>query len=75
MLIVLVGNKTYTAAGVVTEIQFAKSQSVPVFGVYVDGAGALTNIPNGLQRNRTIQWTWEGVASIVDQAMTEGKNK
>ena len=53
----------------------AKSQNVPVFGVYVDGAGALNTLPDGLQRNRTLSWEWKGIANMVDQVMKEGKNK
>ena len=75
MLIVLVGKKTSSATGVVKEISFAKSQNVPVFGVYVGGATTSTDLPTGLQRNRTIDWDWKNIASAVDQMMTEGKNK
>ncbi|MFT6443549.1 MAG: hypothetical protein ACJASM_003110 [Salibacteraceae bacterium] len=75
MLIVLVGKKTSTATGVVKEIAFAKSQDVPVFGVYVDGATTTTSLPTGLQRNRTISWDWAEIASAIDQVMKEGKNK
>lgn len=53
----------------------AKDQNVPVFGVYVDGANSSSNLPDGLQRNRTISWNWENIASAVDQMMGEGKNK
>ncbi|QNE43958.1 hypothetical protein F1C15_09220 [Frigoribacterium sp. NBH87] len=74
VLIVLVGPTTYTATGVVKEIAFAKAANVPIFGVYVNGAGALTPLPTGLQRNRTIGWTWKAVAAVVDQALGEGKN-
>lgn len=75
LLIVLVGLKTYTATGVVKEIEFAKSQNVPVFGVYVGGANSTTILPTGLQRNRTIGWGWAEIANAIDQCMTEGKNK
>jgi hypothetical protein len=74
MLIVLVGHSTSTATGVVKEIGFAKAADVPVFGVYVDGADKLTPLPSGLQRNRTVAWTWPTVAAVVDQMMGEGKN-
>jgi len=75
MLIVLVGKSMSTATGVAKEIAMAKSQNVPVFGVYVDGAGALNTLPDGLQRNRTLSWEWKGIANMVDQVMKEGKNK
>lgn len=74
-LIVLVGKKTHSATGVVKEIEFAKSQNVPIFGVYVGGANSSTELPAGLQRNRTIDWDWEKIASAIDQVMKEGKNK
>jgi hypothetical protein len=74
ILIVLAGTNTATATGVAREIQFAKDQNVPVFGVYVAGAGTASNLPVGLQRNRTVSWTWPSVGAIMKQAMGEGKN-
>lgn len=75
MLIVLVGQSTYYATGVLKEIKFAHAQNVPVFGVYVAGANSTTSLPDGLQRNRVINWDWEHIDSAVNQCMTEGKNK
>lgn len=75
MLIVLVGKTMASATGVAKEIKMAKDQDVPVFGIYVDGANSSNNLPDGLQRNRTISWDWEKIASAVDQMMKEGKNK
>ena len=57
------------------EITFAKDCNVPVFGVYVGGAGTSSNLPDGLQRNRTSGWDWDKIASTIDQMMKEGKNK
>ncbi|MFC4349550.1 TIR domain-containing protein [Kordiimonas lipolytica] len=75
MVIVLVGKTMASATGVAKEISMAIDQDVPVFGVYVDGANSNSNLPKGLQRNRTIVWTWDNVASAIDQMMTEGKNR
>jgi hypothetical protein len=75
MVIVLVGKFMASATGVAKEIQMGKDQDVPVFGVYVDGADSNSNLPSGLQRNRTIKWDWDAIANAVDQMMTEGKNK
>jgi CHASE2 domain-containing sensor protein len=74
MLIVLVGKTMANATGVAKEIAMAKEQDVPVFGVYVDGANSSSNLPDGLQRNRTIAWDWEKIAVAIDQMMGEGKN-
>lgn len=75
LLIVLVGRHMATATGVVKEIEMARVQNVPFFGVYVDGANASSVLPTGLARNRVIDWSWVGIASAVNQMMTEGKNK
>jgi len=74
MLIVLVGKTMASATGVAKEIAFAKEKDVPVFGVYVGGAGKSSNLPTGLQRNRTIGWDWDDIAAAVTQMMGEGKN-
>jgi hypothetical protein len=75
MLIVLSGKTMASATGVAKEIQMAKDQDVPVFGIYIDGADTSSNLPSGLQRNRTITWKWDKIESEIDQMMREGKNK
>ena len=74
ILIVLVGKAMTTATGVAKEIAFAKEADVPIFGVYVGGADSTSNLPIGLQRNRTISWEWDKIADAIDITMTEGKN-
>ncbi|HKB45389.1 MAG TPA: TIR domain-containing protein [Chitinophagaceae bacterium] len=75
ILIVLVGNDTCIATGVEKEIAFAKRNSIPIFGVYVDGADSSTILPDGLSRTRIVAWSWEKIAAYIDQCMKEGKNK
>jgi hypothetical protein len=75
MLIVLVGKSMGTATGVVKEITFAKELDVPIFGIYVDGAGSTSTLPAGLARNRVISWTWPDIGAAITQMMGEGKNK
>ncbi|WP_097968623.1 TIR domain-containing protein [Streptomyces sp. or20] len=74
MCIVLVGRSMASATGVAKEIAMAKELNVPVFGVYVDGAGTASTLPTGLLRNRTIGWKWGHIAAAVEQMMGEGKN-
>ncbi len=74
MCIVLVGRHMASATGVAKEIAMAKELRVPVFGVYVDGAGLASTLPVGLQRNRTMAWKWSYIAAAVQQMMGEGKN-
>jgi len=73
-VVVLVSPTSHKAAGVVKEIAMAKRKDTPVFGVYVAGAGVRTRLPLGLARNRTITWTWKGIAQAIKQMMGEGKN-
>lgn len=75
LMIVLVGNNTYKAIGVIKEIQFAIANNIPFFGVYVDEANIYTPLPTGLSRNRTIKWGWDIIANHVLLCMSEGKNK
>ena len=75
MAIVLVGKTMASATGVTKEVAMAKLKDVPVFGVYVDGANTLSTLPVGLSRSRVVAWEWAKVASMIDQMMTEGKNK
>ena len=74
-MIVLIGKHMASATGVVKEIELARSQNVPIFGVYVAGADTTSTLPTGLARNRVISWTWDGVANAATQMMGEGKNK
>lgn len=75
MVIVLVGRYMASAGGVAKEIAMAVRKGVPVFGVYVDGAGTSSNLPAGLSRSRVIAWSWPSIATSIDQALREGKNR
>lgn len=74
LMVVLVGLHTGTARGVAMEIDVARANGVPYFGVYVDGADTSTKLPPGLPRNRTIVWNWNAIGTAIDRMMTEGKN-
>jgi hypothetical protein len=74
LIIVLCGKTMASANGVVKEIKMAKEQNIPYFGVYVDGSNSKSNLPKGLERNRTIQWNWDNISNAIDQLMKEGKN-
>lgn len=75
MVIVLCGKTMFSASGVAKEIAMAKMKNVPVFGVYVDGANTLSNLPTGLLRGRVVPWEWARIAGMIDLMMTEGKNR
>lgn len=75
MVIVLVGKYMASAKGVAKEVKMAKSNDVPVFGVYVGGADSSSNLPDGLTRSRVIAWDWDKIAQKIDEMMEQGKNK
>lgn len=75
LMIVLVGKNMGSANGVKKEIKMATEQNVPFFGVYVNGADSSSTLPDGLARNRTIAWSWDNIASAIEQMKKEGKNK
>lgn len=75
LMIVLVGKSMSSATGVHREIEMAQRNNVPFFGVYVDGANMFSTLPSGLPRSRTIDWTWQGIANMIDLCMREGKNR
>lgn len=70
LLIVLVGTQTHKATGVVKEIAFAKSNKIPLFGVYVDGADSSTSLPEGIAKNNVVAWDWEKIADAIDEAVS-----
>lgn len=74
MLVVLVGKYMASANGTAKEIEMAKDNDVPIFGVYVSGANSLSNLPEGLPRSRTVDWDWDKIAAQVSKMMKEGKN-
>ncbi len=74
MVIVLVGRYMPSSIGVRKEIEMANRNNVPVFGVYVDKANYLSNIPINLPRSRVVNWEWSKIAEKIDEMMKQGKN-
>jgi hypothetical protein len=75
LMIVIVGDASAGSDGVRREIGFAKRGNVPYFGVYADGAGSGTKLPEGLAANRMAKWDWQTIGAGVKQLMREGKNQ
>ena len=71
MVIVLVGRNMSSAIGVRKEVEMAARNNVPVFGVYVDDANYLSNLPIGLARSRVVNWQWDKIAEKIDQMMEQ----
>lgn len=72
-MIVLVSEGMDRAA-VAAEISEAKRCNVPFFGVYIGGAQAGSELPEGLGANRTIPLDWNRIADAIAQVSGEGKH-
>ncbi|SEO20263.1 TIR domain-containing protein [Mucilaginibacter sp. OK283] len=75
LVIVLIGRFMSSARGVQKEIRMAERNNIPIFGIYVDGAGLNSNLPLGLSRTRVTPWSWIPIANQIEKCMTEGKNR
>ncbi len=66
IVIQLVGQNTYRAEGAVWEVRCAIEEGVPVFGIYIDKNNK-GFIPSSLKGSTVIEWTWDGIASMVNK--------
>ncbi len=66
VVIQLVGRNTYKAEGAMWEVQCAINEGIPVFGVYIDKNNKGT-IPPPLKGFPVIEWTWSGIAQMVNK--------
>ena len=73
--VVLVERYTATATGAAKEILAGSNLDVPVFGVYVDGAGVSSPPHAGLNRERALAWIGAlAAAEAIQRMMPAGKN-
>lgn len=69
-MMVIIGTRTYTCEGVVTEIQIANEENIPCFGVYPDSSvfyqngQGYVNVPQGLGK-RYLNWTWPNLKNAI----------
>ena len=64
----LIGSETHLADGAIWEVECAKQEGVPAFGVWIDKSNK-GRIPSCFATNDVIEWTWNGVARLVNQAL------
>jgi len=64
IMIMLIGKNTHKAKGAIWEVNCAKQEGIPVFGIYInkDDKGI---IPSSLKGSPVIEWTWDGIAKKV----------
>jgi hypothetical protein len=68
VLIQLIGLTTYQADGAIWEVECAKQEGVPSFGVWIskDRHGP---IPSCFNANNIIDWTWPSVNDMIRRAV------
>lgn len=69
VVIQLVGVNTYTADGAIWEVECGKQEGVPCFGVWISKTER-GPVPSCFASNNIIDWTWDGVDSMIIQATT-----
>jgi hypothetical protein len=72
VVIVLIGEGTHAAEGVLWEIKAAKEEGVPLFGVYID-KGDKGRMPGSLFGIPVINWTWNGIAKQIRKAVRRSR--
>jgi hypothetical protein len=68
----LVGMNTYRADGAIWEVECAKQEGVASFGVWISKTER-GPIPSCFASNNVIDWTWEGVDNMIQQALATGR--
>ena len=66
-VIQLVGATTYLADGAIWEVECAKQEGIPAFGVWISSPPR-PPIPSCFKRSNMIAWTWDGIAEMIEQA-------
>ena len=67
VVIQLVGKGTYRADGAIWEVNCATDEGVPAFGIWISATDR-GPIPSCFNANNIINWTWEGVATMIKRA-------
>ena len=67
VVIQLVGAKTYQADGAIWEVECAKQEGIPAFGVWTSKTNR-GSVPSCFKPNNIIDWTWDGVGQMIKKA-------
>lgn len=66
VVIQLIGATTFLAEGAIWEVECAKQEGIPAFGVWISRPPR-PPIPSCFKRNNIIPWTWDGIADMIDK--------
>ena len=66
VVIQLVGQFTSMSEGAIWEVECAKQEEIPAFGVWVS-RNSRGRIPSCFGRNNIIDWTWDGIGEMIQE--------
>jgi len=62
IVIVMVGQQTHKAQGVLKEVQFAREAGIPIVQIIAYKEGNYTAVPNA---GRLYRWNWENLKKLI----------
>jgi len=73
VVILLVGQTTFQAEGAIWEVRCGFEEGVPAFGVWISKTDR-GPIPSCLGPNNIIDWSWDGISEMINNAAKMNKN-
>lgn len=64
-VIALISHNTMNAEGAKWEMKCANDEGIPLIGLHIHARGK-GRIPNELDENEVIEWTWDGIKQFLD---------
>lgn len=68
VVIQLISTTTYKADGAIWEVECAKQEGVPAFGIWID-KNRRGSTPSCFTSSDIIEWTWDGVGRRIARAL------
>lgn len=72
VVIQLIGEGTHRAEGAIWEVNCARAENIPVFGVWISKGGPHRR-PSCFERDDVIPWTWDGVQARLERALQDSR--
>jgi hypothetical protein len=66
VIIQLIGQYTFKAEGAIWEVECGKQEGIPSFGIWIN-KDAHGPVPSCFKANSIIDWTWPGVAAMINK--------
>ena len=64
-MIAMISKNTAKADGALWEVKCAKTENVPIRGVYTTQDNRPSSLPSALQGIRVVNWTWDNIKNFI----------